>query len=157
MLAVSLKIISLTLTLNSKLNKEKIMFKYNVQIQKVSGSLNESVLPSKSLVVKSKTKKTDEQVFAEASKFYKEKYGLVIESAEIDDERFSRNTFINRFNQEIKTINDFSKFIINGEYDDGRNIRALINSLQHAILWLKNIPYGEDGRTVGDNYEKFLR
>lgn len=59
------------------------MFKYNVKIQKVSGSLNESVLPSKSLVVKSKTKKTDKQIFAEASKYFKNKYGLVIESADV--------------------------------------------------------------------------
>lgn len=59
------------------------MFKYNVKIQKVSGSLNESAMPSKNLVVKSKTKKTDKEVFAEASKFFKNKYGLVIESAEI--------------------------------------------------------------------------
>lgn len=62
------------------------MYKYNVQILKVSGRLNESVLPSKNLVVKSKTKKTDKKVFAEASKFYKEKYGLVIESADISRE-----------------------------------------------------------------------
>ena len=59
------------------------MYKYNVQIQKVSGSLNESSIPTKNLVVKSKTKKTDKEVFAEASKFYKEKYGLVIESANV--------------------------------------------------------------------------
>ena len=83
MLAVSLKITSLTLTLNSKLNKEKIMYKYNVQVKKVSGRLNESVLPNKSLVVKSKTEKSDKEVFAEASKYYKEKYGLVIESADV--------------------------------------------------------------------------
>ena len=59
------------------------MFKYNVQIQKVSGRLNESVLPSKNLVVKSKTKKSDKEVFAEASKYFEKKYGLVIEMAEI--------------------------------------------------------------------------
>ena len=59
------------------------MYKYNVKIQKVSGRLNESVLPSKNLVVKSKSKKTDKEVFAEASKYYKEKYGLVIESADV--------------------------------------------------------------------------
>ncbi|MBO5827135.1 MAG: hypothetical protein J6R59_01455 [Paludibacteraceae bacterium] len=59
------------------------MYKYNVKIQKVSGSLNESSIPTKNLVVKSKTKKTDKQVFAEASKYYKEKYGLVIESADV--------------------------------------------------------------------------
>ena len=59
------------------------MYKYNVQIQKVSGSLNESSMPTKNLVVKSKTKKTDEEVFAEASKYYEEKYGLVIERADV--------------------------------------------------------------------------
>ena len=59
------------------------MFNYKIQIKKVSGRLNESVLPSKNLVVKSKTKKTDKEVFAEASKYYKEKYGLVIESADV--------------------------------------------------------------------------
>ena len=59
------------------------MYKYNVQIKKVSGRLNESVLPSKNLVVKSKTEKSDKEVFAEASKFFKNKYGLVIESADV--------------------------------------------------------------------------
>ena len=59
------------------------MYKYRIIIKKVSGRLNESVLPSKSLVVKSKTKKTDKQIFAEASKYFKNKYGLVIESAEV--------------------------------------------------------------------------
>ena len=60
------------------------MFKYRIQIKKVSGRLNESVLPSKNLVVKSKTKKSNEQVFSEASKFFKNKYGLVIESAAVN-------------------------------------------------------------------------
>ena len=59
------------------------MYKYNVKIQKVSGSLNESSMPTKNLVVKSKTEKSDKEVFAEASKYYKEKYGLVIESADV--------------------------------------------------------------------------
>lgn len=59
------------------------MYKYNVQILKVSGRLNESFLPPKNLVVKSKNKKTDKQIFGEASKFYKEKYGLVIESLNV--------------------------------------------------------------------------
>jgi hypothetical protein len=59
------------------------MYKYSVKIRKVSGRLNESVLPSKSLVVKSKNRKSDRQVFAEVSKYYKNKYGLVIESANV--------------------------------------------------------------------------
>ena len=65
------------------LNKGKIMYKYKVQVKKVSGRLNESVLPSKNLIVKTKTKKSKSAVLAEASKFFKKKYGLVIESAEM--------------------------------------------------------------------------
>ncbi|MBO5827136.1 MAG: hypothetical protein J6R59_01460 [Paludibacteraceae bacterium] len=59
------------------------MYKYRVQIKKVSGRLNESVLPSKSLIVKSKTKKSKSAILSEASKFFKKKYGLVIESADV--------------------------------------------------------------------------
>ena len=47
------------------------MFEYNVKIKKVSGRLNESVLPQKNLVVKSKSElsmgnvlKKSSQVFA---------------------------------------------------------------------------------------------
>ena len=71
------------------------MYKYKVQVKKVSGRLNESVLPSKSLVVKSKTKKSDEEVFVEASKYYKEKYGLVIESGDVS--QVSQNKMYARF------------------------------------------------------------
>ena len=72
------------------LNKGKIMYKYKVQVKKVSGRLNESVLPSKNLIVKTKTKKSKSAVLTEASKFFKKKYGLVIESAEVQpqDEYF---------------------------------------------------------------------
>ena len=59
------------------------MYKYSVKIRKVSGRLNESVLPSKNLIVKTKTKKSKSAVLAEASKYYKKKYGLVIESADV--------------------------------------------------------------------------
>lgn len=59
------------------------MYNYRVQVKKVSGSLNESVLPNKSLVVKSKTKKSKNEVLVEASKYFKNKYGLVIEMASI--------------------------------------------------------------------------
>ena len=68
------------------LNKGKIMYKYKVQVKKVSGRLNESVLPSKNLIVKTKNKKSKSEVLAEASKFFKKKYGLVIESADVDAE-----------------------------------------------------------------------
>ena len=75
------------------------MYKYNVKIQKVSGSLNESAMPSKNLVVKSKNKKTDKEVFAEASKFYKEKYGLVIESADVSSENPMKQKFMTMYEE----------------------------------------------------------
>lgn len=59
------------------------MFKYKINVKRVSGRLNESVIPSKNLVVKCKNRKSDRQVFEEASKFFKKKYGLVIESADV--------------------------------------------------------------------------
>ena len=79
------------------------MYKYRINIKKVSGRLNESVLPSKNLVIKSKTKKTDNEVFAEAFKYFKKKYGLVIESADIstdgsninDDYKFVSDVYNN--------------------------------------------------------------
>ena len=129
------------------------MFKYNVQIQKVSGSLNESAMPSKNLVVKSKNQKTDKEVFAEASKFYKEKYGLVIESADVG---MVDDSFKNQYFKSLSIINKMSKFIETGEYD-GSTINALLHEMQTAILSLKRIPYGQDGKTTGDNYEKFIR
>ena len=64
------------------------MYKYNVQVKKVSGSLNESVLPNKNLVIKSKTEKSNKEVFTEASEYYKNKYGLVIESADVDTDEY---------------------------------------------------------------------
>lgn len=64
------------------------MFKYTVHIRKVSGSLNESVLPSKNLVIKSKSKKSNEQIFNEAFDYFKRNYNLEIESAEIIFEGF---------------------------------------------------------------------
>lgn len=63
------------------------MYNYRVQVKKVSGSLNESILPNKNLVIKSKTEKSNEQLFAEASKYYKEKYSLVIESADVTENK----------------------------------------------------------------------
>jgi hypothetical protein len=65
------------------------MYKYNVKIQKVSGSLNESVLPNKNLNVKSKTKLNNKAVFNKASKYLMENYGLELESADITSENGS--------------------------------------------------------------------
>ena len=80
------------------------MYKYRINIKKVSGRLNESVLPSKSLVVKSKTKKSDKEIFAEASKYFKKKYGLVIESADIQKD-IKQDTI----KKEVFTIEDLMK------------------------------------------------
>jgi hypothetical protein len=67
------------------------MYKYSVKILKVSGRLNESVLPKKNLVVKSKRKKSDEQIFDKVSKYINEKYGLEVNSAEVICEGFFGN------------------------------------------------------------------
>lgn len=130
MLAVSLKIIFLTLTLNSKLNKEKIMYKYNVKIQKVSGSLNESVLPNKNLVVKSKTKKSDKEVFAEASKYYKKKYGLVIESADVTENKIA--------NFEVGEIYD-GLFLDNYGWRKSYNLQFQVVSRNEEYVVLKAV------------------
>jgi hypothetical protein len=59
------------------------MFKYSVSIKKVSGRLNESVLPNKNLTVKSKTELNEEAVFNEAAKYLMENYSLELESADV--------------------------------------------------------------------------
>lgn len=59
------------------------MFEYNVKIKKVSGRLNESVLPQKNLVVKSKTELSMRNVLKEAAKYLLENYGLELGDAEV--------------------------------------------------------------------------
>jgi hypothetical protein len=78
------------------------MYKYSVRVKKVSGRLNESVLPNKNLTVKSKSKKTDKEVFAEASKYFMEKYGLVIESAEVTLESSGDEPYIHKMAQQLR-------------------------------------------------------
>lgn len=65
------------------------MYKYSVQIKKVSGRLNESVLPNKNLTVKSKTELNEEVVFNRAAKYLMENYGLELESADVASENGS--------------------------------------------------------------------
>lgn len=59
------------------------MFEYNVKIKKVSGRLNESVLPQKNLVVKSKAELSMRNVLKEAAKYLLENYGLELSDAEV--------------------------------------------------------------------------
>lgn len=62
------------------------MYCYKVFIKKISGSLNESVLPKKTLIVKSKSEKSGQEVFEEAAKYINDKYGLVLEMADVKPE-----------------------------------------------------------------------
>lgn len=78
------------------------MYKYSVRIKKVSGRLNESVLPNKNLTVKSKSKKSDKEVFAEASKYFMEKYGLVIESAKVILESSGDEPYIHKIARQLR-------------------------------------------------------
>lgn len=59
------------------------MYKYSVQIKKVSGRLNESLLPQKNLVVKSKSKLAKRNVLKEAAKYLLDNYGLELIDAVI--------------------------------------------------------------------------
>ena len=59
------------------------MFEYNVKIKKVSGRLNESVIPQKNLVVKSKSELSMRNVLKEAAKYLLENYGLELSDAEV--------------------------------------------------------------------------
>ena len=61
------------------------MFKYSVKIRKVSGRLNESVLPNKNLVIKSKVEKTQREVLRQAAKYLLENYGLELGDADISE------------------------------------------------------------------------
>lgn len=65
------------------------MYKYSVQIKKVSGRLNESVIPNKNLTVKSKEELNEEAVFNKAAKYLMENYGLELESADVASENGS--------------------------------------------------------------------
>ena len=69
------------------------MYKYSVKIRKVSGRLNESVLPNKSLVVKSKGRISKNKAFMMVENYLKNKYGLSLHEAEIINEGFFGNLF----------------------------------------------------------------
>lgn len=109
------------------------MFKYNVQIQKVSGSLNESSMPTKNLVIKSKTEKTDKEVFAEASKYYKEKYGLVIESADVTTRKPYGPPIPEEFKQTCSDLAFSFAHSPENEWKDG--IHAILHGFARLEHW----------------------
>ena len=59
------------------------MYKYSVSIKKVSGRLNESVLPKKNLVIKSRTKKSRQSILDESAKYLFKNYGLKLIDAKV--------------------------------------------------------------------------
>ena len=61
------------------------MHTYKIKIKKVSGRLNESVLPSKNLLIKSKKSLSEKAILKEANAYFKKKYGLTVESLEVWD------------------------------------------------------------------------
>lgn len=61
------------------------MYKYKISIKKVSGMLNESVLPKKNLVIKSKVERTTRGILKEAAKYLLENYGLELRDAGIEE------------------------------------------------------------------------
>lgn len=61
------------------------MYTYRIRIKKVSGKLNESKSPKKSIVIKSKKAKSQKDIFNEAATYLKKRYGLVLESANVSD------------------------------------------------------------------------
>lgn len=81
------------------------MYKYSVQIKKVSGRLNESVIPNKNLTVKSKTELNEEEVFNRAGKYLMENYGLELESADVTpmDAAPSDSNFFDQLRQRIES------------------------------------------------------
>ena len=68
---------------SSPLNNGKIMYKYRVQIKKVSGKLDESALTGETLIVKCNAELSDKTVFNLGAKYLMENYGLTLESADI--------------------------------------------------------------------------
>ncbi|MBO5827090.1 MAG: hypothetical protein J6R59_01230 [Paludibacteraceae bacterium] len=127
------------------------MFKYKVQIQKVSGRLNESVLPSKSLVVKSKTKKSKSAILSEASKFFKKKYGLVIESADV--QQFESQRLSPELVQKCKEISN--KFKNRPDYK-----AQLRNAISMATSYVETIgewaEYAAAGKVENDKVRVYL-
>ena len=69
------------------------MYKYNVKIRKISGRLNESALPSKSLSIKSKKRISSNKAFSLIETYLKRQYGLTLLEAEIIGEGFFGNLF----------------------------------------------------------------
>lgn len=109
------------------------MFEYNVKIKKVSGRLNESVLPQKNLVVKSKSELSMRNVLKEAAKYLLENYGLEMRDADV--KKVGRKAPLQKEQFTIEDLLSLSKSngreYNYGEYrntPDGRRYRLEISS-----------------------------
>ena len=110
------------------------MFEYNVKIKKVSGRLNESVLPQKNLVVKSKSELSMRNVLKEAAKYLLENYGLELGDAEVKKpvrkaplqrEQFSINDLLSLCNKNKNGDYNYSDW---RKTPDGRAYKLEISS-----------------------------
>lgn len=88
------------------------MYTYKIKIKKVSGRLNESILPSKNLVIKSNKSLSKKAILKEANAYFKKKYGLTVESLDTSNDI---GNLITRFENEWKKA--FSSPNLNN-YDD---------------------------------------
>lgn len=117
------------------------MIKYNVSIKKVSGSLNESVLPNKNLTVKSKTELNNEAVFNEAAKYLMDNYGLELESADVAPMAASPS-FFEQIRQIISSQPSRSAW--------GRGVK------EYALEMVENLEEYNDG-AAPQNYEELKK
>jgi hypothetical protein len=118
------------------------MYKYSVSIKKVSGRLNESVLPNKNLTVKSKTELNDEAVFNEAAKYIMENYSLELESAEVAPMAEATPSFFEQIRQIISSQPSRSAW--------GRGVK------EYALEMVDNLEEYNDG-AAPQNFEELKK
>lgn len=78
------------------------MHRYKINIRKISGRLNESAIPSKTLIIKSKRRISSNKAFVVVENYLKNKYGLKLREANIIGEGFFSNLFDKK--KETKTV-----------------------------------------------------
>lgn len=58
------------------------MFKYKISVKKGNGMINESKFLKKKVVIKSKKRLTESEIFSKVSQYFKKKYNFIVESIE---------------------------------------------------------------------------
>ena len=114
------------------------MYKYSVQIKKISGRLNESVLPNKNLTVKSKTELNEEAVFNRAGKYLMENYGLELESADVAP-MAAAPSFFDQLRQIVSAQKERSSW--------GRGVK------EYALEMIDNLEEYDHGKVPADYIE----